>query len=170
MPSFLEVRDITRPIDPLSEVTRRERKYLLGLSAVTLFIAQTGRGPGEFTLLGLSFKLADLTPFLPLLASVVTFFLVAFILYGLGDYLKWRIEEAMYPPKEVELHTTNKGVPPSRSDEFLQIQERRYASVGKLGRKLQFAVIGRGLFEYYAPIGIALWAIIAAFSWTSTTA
>ena len=77
--------------DPLSEVTRKERKMLLGISILSIFIVKTGLVPSNISAFGIDFDKANQQAFQIVIAFVVVYFLVAFILYGLSDFLAWRI-------------------------------------------------------------------------------
>ena len=75
--------------DPLSEVTRKERLYLLGTSMVGIAILRTGLVPTQISALGIEFQRADQQTFLFLLGLVVFYFLVAFVVYATSDFLAW---------------------------------------------------------------------------------
>ena len=77
--------------DPLSEVTRKERKMLLGISVLSIFITKTGLIPSKISAFGIDFEKTDQQAFQIVMAFVVVYFLVAFFLYGLSDFLAWRI-------------------------------------------------------------------------------
>ncbi len=77
--------------DPLSEVTRGERKTLLGLSAVGITIAVSGLVPSKISALGIEFDRTDQSALLRMLATVITYFLVAFMVYGASDFVAWRV-------------------------------------------------------------------------------
>ena len=73
--------------DPLKEETRKARLYLLGLSTVGIAIVKTGLVPREITTLGIKFGEADPQVLLDILALVILYFLVAFAVYGVSDFL-----------------------------------------------------------------------------------
>ena len=77
--------------DPLSEVTRKERLYLLAISTIGITIEYTGLIPSEITTFGIRFGEADQNYLLIILALVITYFLVAFTLYAASDFLAWRL-------------------------------------------------------------------------------
>jgi amino acid transporter len=76
--------------DPLSEVTRKERKFLLGVSVIGLFVSNSGIVPTKIAALGIELSSLDQKSFLTLLALVVAYFLTAFCIYGIADFLIWR--------------------------------------------------------------------------------
>jgi hypothetical protein len=75
--------------NPLSDVTRKERVYLLGVSAVGITIVFTGLIPTEISTLGITFAQADRKSLLLIFAFVVGYFLIAFVSYALSDFLEW---------------------------------------------------------------------------------
>jgi hypothetical protein len=76
--------------DPLSDVTRKTRLYLLGASTVGVTIVFTGLVPSEIRALGITFARADRRSLLFILSLVIAYFLMAFIIYAASDFLEWR--------------------------------------------------------------------------------
>jgi hypothetical protein len=76
--------------DPLKAETRKARLYLLGVSMVGITIVYTGLVPQEVSTLGITFGEADRQSLLGILALVILYFLVAFAVYGVTDFLAWR--------------------------------------------------------------------------------
>ena len=76
--------------DPLSEVTRAERKTLLLVSAIGIVMELTGLVPSKITTFGVEFSEADQDLLLGLFGGVVIYFLVAFLVYAWSDFLAWR--------------------------------------------------------------------------------
>lgn len=76
--------------DPLSEVTRKERRMLLGVSIVGVAVQKAGLVPSKISALGIEFAKSDQSAILSLLALVVLYFLTAFIVYGISDFMAWR--------------------------------------------------------------------------------
>lgn len=91
--------------DPLSAVTRAERKTLLGVSTLGIVIARSGLVPSRISALGIEFDRADQSAILQLLAAVVAYFVIAFLVYGVSDLVAWRIafrESVIASKKEYE--------------------------------------------------------------------
>ena len=76
--------------DPLSEVTRKERRNLLAASTTGALVATTGLVPTQFSALGIQFTPPAQQAFVVLLASVVSYFILAFVVYGVADFFIWR--------------------------------------------------------------------------------
>jgi hypothetical protein len=77
--------------DPLSEVTRNERKTLLGLSAIGIVVAKTGLVPTKISALGIEFDARDQTALLRILAGIIAYFVAAFLVYAIPELLAWRV-------------------------------------------------------------------------------
>src|SRR5215208_1199266 len=75
--------------DPLSEVTRKERVYLLGSSILGIAILKTGLVPTRITALGIELAEGNQEAILSLLGLVVLYFLAAFVVYATSDFLAW---------------------------------------------------------------------------------
>lgn len=76
--------------DPLKAETRKARLYLLGVSIVGITLVYTGLVPQEITALGITFGEADRKSLLRILSLVIAYFLAAFAIYGVSDFLAWR--------------------------------------------------------------------------------
>lgn len=59
--------------DPLSGVTRSERKILLGVSVIAIAIVKTGLIPTKISALGIEFSQADRSALLGVMALVVIY-------------------------------------------------------------------------------------------------
>ncbi len=78
--------------DPLTETTRKERRALLGVSTVALAVALTGFVPEKIENFGITLTPGRRGALLWLMASVVVYFLSAFVAYAATDALAWRWE------------------------------------------------------------------------------
>jgi hypothetical protein len=76
--------------DPVGAETRKSRLYLLGLSLVSIAIVHTGLVPQEISTLGIQFGEANRKSLLIILALLVLYYLTAFLLYGVSEFLAWR--------------------------------------------------------------------------------
>jgi hypothetical protein len=75
--------------DPLQETSRKERKALLIVSILGIFIAHTGFVPTEITALGIVFKTGEQIAWYVMLALISLYFLCSFSLYCSVDYVTW---------------------------------------------------------------------------------
>jgi hypothetical protein len=77
--------------DPLSEVARKERRSLLVAAAVGIVIAKTRLVPTKISTLGIEFSETDKSSLILIVAAVVVYFAVAFIIYAWSDFAAWRV-------------------------------------------------------------------------------
>src|SRR2546430_6802694 len=78
--------------DPLSNVTRNERKLLLAVSAIGLVLRNAGLVPTKIAALGIEFSQIDQKILLRATGLIVLYFLCAFVLYAVSDFVAWRLE------------------------------------------------------------------------------
>ena len=82
--------------DPLSDITRKERRNLLLASTVGVYVSWTGLVPTQIATLGIVLSINEQRNFLVLLSIVILYFLVAFITYGVADYFIYREKRRNY--------------------------------------------------------------------------
>lgn len=82
--------------DPLSEVSRRERRNLLLTSLTGILIAKVGLIPSRISALGIEFTLLEQQALMTSVSFVIGYFVLAFILYGLADFFVWRDKYQKY--------------------------------------------------------------------------
>jgi len=73
--------------DPLTETTRKERRVLLGVSALGIALVKVPLVPTKFSALGLEFAPTNQAVLLTLYSLLVAYFLVGFLIY-LGKVYK----------------------------------------------------------------------------------
>ncbi len=172
-------------IDPLSEVTRKERRALLGVSALSIAMSITHLIPTKISALGVEFPPTEQGLFLLAITGVVIFYLLAFIVYAWTDYINWKTELHMWlvhnqPPvpddeheEEYQYHSTHDhlnqlysegDIPGAERLENELIHDRvkkelesQYQAQKK---KIPPASRLRAAFEFVVPIVIAVVAII----------
>ena len=135
--------------DPLSKVTRTERRVLLGVSAIGIAIVKTGLVPSKIAALGIEFEQADKRALLRIIGFVVLYFLVAFALYAASDYFAWRYRY------------TTAGMRDYNG------KESNYTSVLARQVSARIVVLVRLLFEFVLPLIIGVYAIVLL--WTTRT-
>jgi hypothetical protein len=77
--------------DPLTEVTRKERRTLLVVSTVGIIMVKSGLVPSRITALGIEFAKTDQRALIVALGAVVTYFVAAFVIYAVSDMVAWRV-------------------------------------------------------------------------------
>lgn len=161
--------------DPLREVTRKERRNLLAASAVSYGIVKTGLVPTEIATLGIKLSPAHRSELLMTLAIVVGYFLVAFVIYAVSDWLagRWALQlaiEAETPRQADELKRDLEArmEATSISKEAEQAHQARAdfdAAVRRLARRFAPAttpiLMVRNAFEFAIPVGAGTYALIS---------
>jgi hypothetical protein len=132
--------------DPLSQVTRNERKILLGVSAIGLIVLHAGLVPTKIAALGIEFSQIDQKTLLRSIGALVLYFLCAFILYGSSDFVAWRMGllEKLADP-EYTTHAQISGI-----DIFLSDSEGPILAL-------------RACFEFLLPVVIGIVAVFQLF-------
>jgi len=77
--------------DPLSEITRKERRSLLALSTLGIIMVKTGLIPERISAFGVEFSKTDQKSLLFVVAFIIVYFLVSFVIYAWSDFASWRI-------------------------------------------------------------------------------
>jgi hypothetical protein len=76
--------------DPLSDVTRKERKFLVLFSGLSIAIVLTGLLPTKISALGVDFTEANQTAILLILIAVIVYYLFSFGSTLYYDYKNWQ--------------------------------------------------------------------------------
>ena len=156
--------------DPLSEVTRRERKALLGLSMLGLALVEVPLVPSKVAAFGIEFSDLSRQNFALMYALVVGYFLVAFLIYALSDFIAWRRSEVIRYSAYLQANEKDPPVP---------LRPLRHPLLAESGRPLRPDVLGsspayrgfaswsaavfasrlRALFEFALPVAFALFVL-----------
>ena len=76
--------------DPLSAISRAERRNLLLAATLAILIAHVNLVPTQISALGLEFAPPAQAAFLVITALVVGYFIIAFGMYAVADVFVWR--------------------------------------------------------------------------------
>jgi len=142
--------------DPLSRVTRAERRTLLGVSAIGLVIARSGLVPSRISALGIEFDRADQSALLGMLAAVVTYFLIAFLVYAFSDFVAWRLAFRSAAVRMSQAYRKRSEADIADEQELLDDLSGRWSQ-----RASFLAIVTRGMFEFVVPIVIGIVAVYA---------
>ena len=77
--------------DPLSELSRKERKTLLLVSMIAIAISKAGLAPTKIVGFGIELSNIDRRAILWLIFLTVLYFWVAFLYNALPDFYSWRV-------------------------------------------------------------------------------
>jgi hypothetical protein len=150
--------------DPLSEVTRVERRNLLGVSAIGIVIARSGLVPSKITALGIEFGPSDQRAMLKMFAAIILYFLFAFVIYAISDLVAWRasFHQAVFEwQKRRDLMKEERTVErrPIRVSDRVMI---RFLSRREIwSRATRPASLLRAIFDFAVPVLIAAYAVYA---------
>ena len=165
--------------DCLSEVTRKERRSLLGISMLGIVITQAELVPTKISALGVEFSQANQAVLLLILAFVVGYYLLAFIIYRLADFSVWRLrfgEIAVKDTEELKHSLINESKehsepePEADPDEKVHLSnaesssiKNRFSSISKSGKRWVAVAptisVARAAFDFLLPIVLAVYAI-----------
>ena len=138
--------------DPLSDVSRRERRNLLIASTVGVLIAQVGLVPTHISALGIDFPAPAQSSFLLLVAAVVGYFVIAFLIYAFADFILWRKKRHDYlVAVEIELD--------SMTPDDVEMQRLNVPSISWYYRWSPAAAYARVFFEFVIPLLVGLYAL-----------
>lgn len=161
-------------VDPLSDVSRKERRMLLGLSMLSLFFTHGGALPTKFTALGVELSTGEQRTFLVIIAIGLFYFLSAFFLYAMSDFIVWRkkiTEEYIEEAKAMISSYMYDNSPQDQYDAEVQSEEskawRKYEIWARLTKPMSLL---RAMFEFLLPIIVAVYsiAIVLTHAYSST--
>jgi hypothetical protein len=155
----------TRLRDALSNVTRRERQFLLGISLLGIALIKAGLVPSKISGLGIEFQSANQEALLLIVAIVIIYFLVAFTIYAASDFLAWRIViSKQFIESAVSSYENNilgyfpqPGSPDENIQEFKRDLQKKFRFYFKLIRPTS---IFRALFDFGVPIAVGCYALL----------
>ncbi|NVL90859.1 MAG: hypothetical protein HWN69_07700 [Desulfobacterales bacterium] len=152
--------------DPLSEVSRRDRKFLLGSSILGITIVKAGFVPTKISALGIEFAKTDQNSLLLVLGIIILYFLIAFLIYASSDFLIWRLsyfhtlKHSMLDKWKTEAEKAPTKEMANYIDDFLK---RGFPARIILGLTRPVSLL-RAVFEFLLPIAFGIYAIIIVWS------
>lgn len=143
--------------DPLSEVTRKERRNLIGAGIVFICVIKLGLVPSKISALGIELSAPAQDAFLSIFSLIVAYFLCAFGLYAISDILVWRKRYQEYIGRDYV------------SDIVEDISSGKLENVDKLKQHVShlswictypsIVSIARAIFEFILPVLIGVYSI-----------
>jgi hypothetical protein len=160
--SSSESPDLLRLRDPLSEVTRKERRLLLGVSLLGVALVQTGLLPTEISALGVKLSAADQSKLVLLLAIVCLYLLSAFLAYAASDFLAWQValRGAIGQRVRESVETRNDDYEQMIHTEVWRSLCEQYPWTQRVGRFILPVSWVRGILEFGVPVVFALYAMV----------
>jgi hypothetical protein len=77
--------------DPLREVTRKERRTLLGVATTGIAVVLMGLEPKGISAFGITFDLVQYKRLLLVWGVIVLYFLVVFVIYAISDFFAFTL-------------------------------------------------------------------------------
>ncbi|WP_395745101.1 hypothetical protein [Prosthecobacter sp.] len=147
--------------DPLTEVSRKERTALLGISTIGIIVAKTGFVPSKISALGIDFSFTDQKMLYRALAGVIGYFVVAFVLYAASDFVAWRV--AWLNAMRAATRARHERKASQAASELHQAVEEE---LSVQFRNVPYAVSSaisslRALFDFAVPVAIGIWGMTA---------
>lgn len=147
--------------DPLSEVTRKERRMLLGLSMLGIFFTYAGALPTKIAALGVELETTDQNAFLYLMSFGLFYFTVAFFIYAISDFIVWRnaVAEAYISSYEAYMNE-RESYPTNQYDAELDTEKQVLYKRNKIWNTLTKPVsITRAAFDFLLPVLVGIFSI-----------
>ena len=151
-PSELSLRD------PLSQVTRKERRFLLGVGMVGITLVKTGLVPSKISALGIEFTKTDQKSLLFIVALITAYFVVAFTIYAVSDFIAWRLvyRAALREVLAQREKSFDKRVKDQVDGRIPSMSRGRIIFI--LAKPIAYI---RAVFEFLLPILVGIYAILS---------
>jgi hypothetical protein len=140
--------------DPLSEISRAERRNLLIASSVGVLVAKAGLVPTRYSTFGLDFQEPEQRVLISVVLATVIYFFFAFVLYGVPDLFVWRKRYQEYLEGVERLMSTWSSQDQQQREEL----DQRVPSICWLYRLSKPAALIRISFEYIVPLIFSFYA------------
>lgn len=148
--------------DPLSEISRRERKFLLATSFVGIAVVKVGIVPQKISALGVEFEGTNQSAFLYLTSTLIVYFLVAFVIYAASDFILWRSNVLRFRAENIrkfyEFIENPKSFPGGNSPFQSEIDDAS-SRVYFWTKMAPHAAVIRAIFEFLLPVMFSAYAI-----------
>lgn len=158
--------------DPLTEVTRKERRSLLGISVATVVLTETGLYPTRIQVLGMDLDTAlhasMRAALLWTLTAVLTYFLVIFVVHLIIDVSNWSAAG-----RRADYRNVKEGIAdfysrwsedvanPDKVKEHLDLISAKYVSFRdnyvRIALRARYA---RAVVDYFLPVLISIVAFV----------
>ncbi|MGY5799341.1 hypothetical protein [Rheinheimera faecalis] len=155
--------------DPLSEVTRKERRMLLGFSMLGVFVVHAGILPSKFSVLGVELTPSDQTALVYLMSLGLLYFITAFAIYAMSDFIMWKkiILKDHLLEYEKEMYERDR-YPQGGHEEELDAEQRNVYKKNRIWFSLSKPVsIVRAFFEFMLPLLFGLYSTLALLFFAS---
>lgn len=147
--------------DPLSEVSRKERRNLMAASITYIVVMKLGLVPSKISALGIDLSAPAQDAFLGIFSLIVVYFLCAFSLYAIADLMVWkkRYEEYFDRDDVADIVNSNALKEDRSGRDNLHALGRHLTRLGRMYKYPSLVSIIRLAFEFLLPIMIGVYAI-----------
>lgn len=147
--------------DPLSPITRLERRNLLIASSVGFLVAAADLVPTNISALGISLSVSAQEMFVVAIAFAVAYFIFAFAIYGMSDFFIWRKRYQEY------LENVQSYMESWDEDDQHHYDSSPLPRIAWLYRSAEPLAYARAFFEYGLPllVGIGVIATLVFKVW-----
>lgn len=155
--------------DPLTDTTRKERRILLGVSALGIALVKVPLVPTKFSVFGIDFAPINQEVMLQLYALLVVYFLFAFLVYAFSDYVAWRRSQIIHHREYIRQDAlVRKNMGSKTSKEVIKkFNEDGCPYEGFTSYRVAIlASVLRAIFEFLVPVGISCYSIINILAYT----
>lgn len=134
--------------DPLRDVTRKERRNLLVSSAICVMVGPLKMVPTNVAVLGIQLQAPQQRMFVLLVGAAVAYFLVAFLIYGIADWLVWMKEYRDYREAKFRAYVTES----QRDQELYEEQNELFPDSKLLDIAPTWVAFTRSAFDFLIPV------------------
>ncbi|WP_396434765.1 hypothetical protein [Limnohabitans sp.] len=172
-------RDLRKITNPLTNETRKVRKTLLIWSLASAAITLGKLFPSEISALGMKVTSANHAALLLLMAAIVAYHLVAFLVYASADFAHWYVnhystewedDSANYEAYKTEMLARSKLSEEDRL--FMEEHERRLGSLwrgeafgiyARIQTAIPYVSIARAIVDFFSPVLVGCAALYLLF-------
>lgn len=147
--------------DPLTETARKVRRNLLAASVVGIVIVKVGLVPNKVSAFGIDFTQANQEALLQLIAAVIAFYSVTFLVYVASELTAWNI--ALRSEQFDSMMSQERNI-----REYLGDDERGdyfFKDIRRLSVTAQPVFVLRLIIEVVAPLMLAIWSVSLTLGW-----
>jgi len=159
--------------DPLRELTRNKRKYLLLSSVIAIAVIKAGFVPTKVSALGIEFQQSEQRYLIIFISLIALYFLASFILYAVADLLAWiheiRVIQKLTIRHGIEKNEARKAPLRDKTDIKIALREKvieeqqKDLDTEKLSKLVLSSttpvVLLKGFLDFVLPILVGIYAI-----------
>lgn len=146
--------------DSLSRASRKERKYLLVASAISLLFFFAGLVPKEISFFGIKFAELNQGYLVYILAPIILYFFFSFLFHGFADILIWSKHKHNY---DCAIHSEPDDWDQDKNWSVMDEQYERTPASQLLNKMIPVMADARVAFDFLFPLLIGIFSILVLF-------